>query len=556
MNKSIIIPIASLALIVFCANKITAQDNKLTKEVQVVRPYEPTISDAFKINELPRLEDTIRISPSFMYNLTMRPVLINFEVNPIPAARMVAEPLTRISRGYAKVGLGNYASPLAELYYSNERSEDYSYGIWLKHRSSFGNIKLDNNHKVDANYYRTNLSAYGKRIFKESALNGSIAYNHFGYSLYGYDTLAIAPPIPESPESQAQRNFNLGLSYNSTYSDSTHINYAVSTRFDHFSDKFSTQQNSFYLGGNIDKYFRVEKIGGTVEFTHHINSENLSPSNSSIFTFSPWVGLFAKQWRAKAGVRATFDTNEKGTQSHFFPIAHLSYDIISNYVIPYFEFSGYLEDNHYAKILNENPWATPGQNVWNASHKFIMKGGVKGNMSPRLAYNISASFSLVDSAHFFVNNLKQPEGYFNNTFDVVYDNIRKKDFLGELTFAPTTNIKVFALAQYTAYNMQEEDKPWHMPNFVAKTTIWYSLQNKIVLKSSIYYEGKRDIKLQNLSSTQIDGVFDINLGIEYRYNKRASAFIDINNLTANRYHVWYLYPAQRFQVMLGVTYAL
>jgi outer membrane receptor protein involved in Fe transport len=104
--------------------------------------------------------------------------------------------------------------------------------------------------------------------------------------------------------------------------------------------------------------------------------------------------------------------------------------------------------------------------------------------------------------------------------------------------------------------MQEEDKPWHMPNFVAKTTIWYSLQNKIVLKSSIYYEGKRDIKLQNLSSTQIDGVFDINLGIEYRYNKRASAFIDINNLTANRYHVWYLYPAQRFQVMLGVTYAL
>lgn len=556
MNRSIIIPIASLVLIVFCKSASIAQDDKLTKEVQVVKPYEPTISDAFKINELPRVEDTISISPSFSYNLTMRPVLMGFEVNPIPAARMVAEPLSRISRGYAKLGFGNYTSPLAELYYSNERSEDYSYGVWLKHRSSFGNIKLDNNQKVDAEYYRTNLSAYGKRIFKQSVLNGSIAYNHFGYNLYGFDTLSTAPTIAKSSENQAQKNFNLGLNYYSTHTDSTHINYRVSTKFDHFSDKFSVQQNSFYLGGNIDKYFQVEKLGGTIEFTHHINSENLSPSNSSIFTISPWVGLFAPKWRAKAGIRATFDTNEKGTQSHFFPIGHLSYDIISNYVIPYFEFSGYLEDNHYAKILSENPWATPGLNVWNASHKFIMTGGVKGNMSPRVAYNLSASFSLVDSAHFFVNSLNQSEGYFNNTFDVVYDNIRRKDFLGELTFAPTTSIKISALAQYTAYTMQDIDKPWHKPSFTATTTLWYSLQNKIILKSSIYYEGKRDIMLQNASSTQIDGIFDVNLGLEYRYNKRASAFIDINNLTANRYNVWYLYPAQRFQLMLGITYAL
>lgn len=556
MNRSIIITIASLVLIVFCQSTSIAQDDKLTKEVQVVKPYEPTISDAFKINELPRVEDTISISPSFSYNLIMRPVLIGFEVNPIPAARMVAEPLSRISRGYAKLGFGNYTSPLAELYYSNERSEDYSYGVWLKHRSSFGNIKLDNNQKVDANYNKTNLSAYGKRIFKQSVLNGSIAYNHFGYNLYGFDTLSTAPTIPESPDKQAQKNFNLGLNYHSTHSDSTHINYTINTKFDHFSDKFNTQQNSFYLGANIDKYLRVEKFGGTVEFTHHINSENLSPSNSTILTFSPWVGLFAKQWRAKAGIRATFDINERGTQSHFFPIGHLSYDIISNYVIPYFEFSGHIEDNHYSKILSENPWATPGLNVWNASHKFVMKGGVKGNMSPRVAYNLSASFSLVDSAHFFVNNLNQSEGYFNSTFDVVYDNIRKKDFLGELTFAPTTNIKVSALAQYTAYTMENLDKPWHKPNITAKATIWYSLQNKIILKSSIYYEGKRDIMLQNLSSTQIDGIFDINLGVEYRYNKRASAFIDINNLTANRYHTWYLYPVQRFQLMLGITYAL
>ena len=556
MNKIASIIIASIGLASLYANPLFAQDDKLTKEVQVVRPYEPTISDAFKINELPLVADTISVSPSFSYNLTMRPVAINFNVNPIPPARMVAEPLTRISRGYAKLGFGNYSSPLAEIYYSNERDEEYSYGVWLKHKSSFGNIKLDNSAKVDANYSRTNLSAFGKRIFSKSVLLGNLSYNHFGYNLYGFDTLAIAQPIPDSPENQAQRNFSIDLKYHSTHIDSTHVNYSASTKFNHFSDKFGVQQNTFYLGTNADKFFRIEKIGGSLEFTHHINNEKLSPDDNTIITFSPWVGLFGEQWRAKAGVRATFDNNELGTNSHFYPIGHLSYDIISNYVIPYFEFGGHLEDNRYGKILNENPWATPGLNVLNSSHKFVLKGGVKGNMSPRIAYNISASYSLVDSAYFFVNSFSQSNDFFTSTFDVVYDNIRKKEFLGELTFAPTSSIKIFAMAQFTSYTMQDISQPWHKPNLLSKATLWYNLQDKILLKTSIYYEGKRHVKLLNGSTTEIDGIFDVNLGLEYRYNKRASAFININNLTANRYHLWYLYPAQRFQLMLGVTYAL
>ncbi|HDP54735.1 MAG TPA: hypothetical protein ENN24_03505, partial [Bacteroidetes bacterium] len=89
MNKIAGIIIASIGLATLYVNSSFAQDDKLTKEVQVVRPYEPTISDAFKINELPKVDDTISVSPSFSYNLTMRPVAINFDVNPIPPARMV-----------------------------------------------------------------------------------------------------------------------------------------------------------------------------------------------------------------------------------------------------------------------------------------------------------------------------------------------------------------------------------------------------------------------------------------------------------------------------------
>jgi hypothetical protein len=48
-------------------------------------------------------------------------------------------------------------------------------------------------------------------------------------------------------------------------------------------------------------------------------------------------------------------------------------------------------------------------------------------------------------------------------------------------------------------------------------------------------------------------IADANLGLEYRYNKRLSAFIQLNNLASQGYMRWYNYPVQRFQFMGGIA---
>ena len=48
-------------------------------------------------------------------------------------------------------------------------------------------------------------------------------------------------------------------------------------------------------------------------------------------------------------------------------------------------------------------------------------------------------------------------------------------------------------------------------------------------------------------------ITDINLGVEYRYSKRISAFIQFNNIASQRYFRWYKTPVQIFQVMGGIT---
>jgi hypothetical protein len=535
-------------------SSVNGQDGKLTKEVEVVRPYEPTISDAFKINMMPHVDDTTRIVPTFTYNIALRPTTIDFPVNPIPAARMVSEPLAKVHKGYIKGGFGNYNSPLGEVYFANERSKGYSYGAYIKHRSSFGSVKLDNNEKVDAPFQTTQLSVFGKKIFERSVLSGQIGFEHFGYNFYGYDTIIDPLVAPPSNPDQMQRGISIFGKYNSTHSDSTHLNYILQAGFINFADKFSKEQNTFRLSANADKFFKIERVGGDISFTHHMKNSELDSVNNTIFGFSPWIGLFGKQWNVKAGVNFTLDANRFGNNAYFYPIGQLSYDIVSHYVIPYFLFSGFLEDNNYSKILMENPWVNPGLNISNTNHKFIMLGGVKGNFNPRMAYNLCASFSLIDSMYFFVNQKVAANNFLENSFGVAYDNLQHKRFMGELTIAPNNKIKLFFQAEYNVYTMQDIEKPWHKPDYIGRVAASYNIQNKILLNAAFYMEGKRFVQTSGTTYIEIDGLMDLNLGLEYRYNSRLSAFLNLNNLTGNRYHLWYLYPAQQFNMRLGLTY--
>ncbi|NHB68675.1 TonB-dependent receptor [Perlabentimonas gracilis] len=554
-NKTAIIILGVIVTSLFSWVDVYGQQDKLTQQVQVVRPYEPSISDAFKLNMLPQIEDTIRITPTFSYNLTLRPVTVDFPVNLISPARMVAEPLTRASWGYVKAGFGNYASPLAEVYYSSTRQKDYSYGASLKYNGSFGNIKLDNDEKVDGDFHHFGIGAFGKKIFSKSVLDGGIDFTNFSYGFYGYDTTQAALPIPSDVERQKQQKFNVGLNYYSTHSDSTHLNHMVNVRFANFADKFSNSQNTIELKASFDKFFKIEKVGASLSIKHHSGEFNLTPTKQTLINFAPWIGLFGKQWRTQAGVSTTIEVNEWGTKTHFYPIALLSYDIIGNYFIPYFQFNGYLKNNHYSEVLAENPWAVPGINMANTSHKFILKGGIKGNLSPRVAYNISGSYSLIDSAYFFVNAVDPSNLFLSNSFDVIYDNIQHTHFVGELTIAPTTSLKLALQAEYNTYEMNELENPWHKPNYAGRATLSYNLRDKILVHAGLILEGKRDIKGFNDEVIEIDGILDVNLGLEYRLNKRASAFLNFNNITANRYHHWYLYPTQGFNMRGGITYA-
>jgi outer membrane receptor protein involved in Fe transport len=59
----------------------------------------------------------------------------------------------------------------------------------------------------------------------------------------------------------------------------------------------------------------------------------------------------------------------------------------------------------------------------------------------------------------------------------------------------------------------------------------------------------------DINSTELKGITDINLGFEYRYNKKLGAFLNLNNLAGTRYYRWNNYPTYRFNFLAGLSYS-
>ena len=74
-------------------------------------------------------------------------------------------------------------------------------------------------------------------------------------------------------------------------------------------------------------------------------------------------------------------------------------------------------------------------------------------------------------------------------------------------------------------------------------------------RRALVYATEDDVTEENNQlAKKLGFIADANLGVEYRYNKRISAFVNVNNLAAQRYKRWYNYPVQGLQVMGGVTF--
>ncbi len=548
-------PIPYILIVFFLLNSLPALAQQ--EEVKVVKPYDPTLSGAEKIQLLPDLDDSVEYKkPAFEYTLFPKRYDTEFSVSPIKPARMVKTPLEKLYKSQLTLGMGNYLTPLAELRINQLRSSNGTFGVLLRHHSMNGKVKLANDARVDAGFNENRLNLYGKRFLRHSVFEYEAGAEYDALVHYGVDT-AFSDTVSRTDFLHRYYHGYTSLGIESARADSFHLQYKAHLDYHFFSHALDQMEHQVVLDGNVDQIlgdFRVgADLGGT--YAGHPGTWDSVLTNHFIIKANPYISKSSEEWRFMAGLNTYTEIRNGKVTPRVYLRGKFQFNIVKEVLVPYFGVDGFQEANSYREITGKNPFISPDLVVTPASHRIVAYGGLKGRFSDVVSWNLRGTYSVINDQYFFVTDSTAALG---NQFSVVYDDMNKLNLYGGFKIMPTESLDIILKGNYYHYQMVREDHPWYHPAFDATLQGRYNIGEKIYLDASAYLIGPRHYPAETPGGDpgKLNTTLDLNLSAEYRYTNLLSFWVRVNNITARPYYLWHRYPSYRFRFMAGFTYGL
>ncbi|MFC7358429.1 TonB-dependent receptor [Jejudonia soesokkakensis] len=566
----------SLVVIFLTSNFAFAQDPKEdlgTEVVNIVKPYTPTISDAFKVKQTPVLNDSVITKKRpVVYSIFSVPVASTFTPAKGKAATVEKAKRIKLYDNYATLGFGNYTSILGELYSNFEISRTDNAGFFFRHNSSQGDIE---GVRLENKYYDTRLDGQYTSRQRDVTyyINGGVQhqlFNWYGLSPYysnamdevisgidpqqtylsGYVGGSIALEDSFFDKITTDVKF-LGDSYNSS---EFNINAAPEFTFDLEPIDFTLDGEVDYLSGSFDQaYYGGE--GQSYSFLNIGITPSLVYVNDDL-TLSLGVGAYL-----------SLDGEESTSELFLYPKINASYRLVDEYLIAYGGVDGSLEQNSYYNFKEENPHVSPTLGIQPTSHVFEGFAGIKGKLSNAIGYNLRASYGKDENRALFLSNPAiddmNIENYeYGNSFGVVYHDINTLAIFGELKVAVSEAFSLGISGTVYSYDYIDEVQPWNLPEYEATVFTNFSITEKVYGGASVYLVGERKDLLNAIGplidfiprEVTLDSYIDANVHLGYRVNDRLNIFAKGSNLLGDNYEKWYSYPVQGIQGLLGATY--
>ncbi len=550
-----------LILFLLVYNLLTAQVNNSNTGIPDLNytmnaNFEPVVKDAVRQSDLPEINDTIKRIENISYSIVSVPITEKYEVSPISAAKMINEPLSKVYRSLLKLGFGNYTMPYGEFFLNNLRSKDNVFGLRLKHLSS--QAKLD---QVGfSGFNDSEAGIYTKHFFKKHTLQGDVNYFRNALHQYGYpDSLTKLQDYKVDYTRQLFSTIDAKFKLISHYTDSNHINHTAQLNYYNFSDIHHTTEDNVFADVLLKTKVNGEFLNIYASSDYYHVQAKTGGTDDYIFKLNPYFEAKGKRWKANVGVSVALDklgSNE--VQFYFYPQLNVFYNVYNHIIIPYAGISGGLEKNSFRGLSTQNPYINPGISYQNTNNAYQAFGGIRGTISSNISYDTKADYGRYVDMPFFILSY---DNFLNNTYTVVYDDVDLLHVSGQLKYQFKEKINVLAKGNYYSYNTADLREAFHKPNMDVSLGFIYNLQSKIILKTDVFYIGPQIANMRVLNSglyvdenVTLKGIADINLGVEYRYSKMLSFFIQLNNLANSRYYRWDRYPTQRFNGMIGLTF--
>ena len=555
-------------------------ENIGSEVVNIVKPYTPTISDAFKVKETPAVEEEV-VEPKIpiKYQIFSFPVASTFVPSKGKAADVDKETLEKGFSNYVSLGAGNYGTVNAEVFLAHQLSKTDYVGGLLRHLSSQGGIK---GVVLDDKFYTTGLDfTYGSRT-KDMNWNVDLGVKNQVINWYGLPTENINFDEASINSISAMQSYNtISLGGRMEFNDGLFND--ASMQFKRFSDKFGSGENRFFVKPSFDfevmdskikASFIVDYVGGNFEKDYENVIGEMKYSNV-IFGTKPSFLYQQDDFSVHLGAGLFYTTNKfnGASDGKFFvyPNIKASYRLVGDLMIAYAGAEGNLQQNSYADFVDSNPFVSPTMFVSPTDNSYDIYVGMKGKLANAVSFNVRGGMNNEKNKPFFVSNVYDPtlmekQGYHHgNSFNVVYDNLNTFSFFGEIKADFSKKTSLALSGTYNSFKVSNMQEAWNLPQLKVESTLNIDFTEKWYGGMQLFFVGERldlvtvqdktiVIPTFNQEQVTLDSYFDLNAHVGFKYNKRLTFFLKGNNLANQQYNRWANFPVQGIQVLGGASY--
>lgn len=566
--KKLLILTISLS-VTFAFSQERENDTISTDVVNVVKPYTPTISDAFKVKETPTLDDEeTSTKKEVKYNIFSIPVASTFTPAKGKAADVDKAEKELLFDNYASLGVGTYTTILGELYLNHALNRTESVGGYINHHSSQGGIEdllLDDafsDSKININY---------KKSLRDYSWNVEAGYQHQFYNWYGLPQIFEPELVDGLSVGHTFHTFHFGGDINF---DSTFINDG-NVLFRRFSDDQGSGENRFIAKSNFNfeigdhdltAGIKVDYLGGGFD-RNYFTSEELNYGNFQL-GFAPSYQIKEDDLTIDFGASFYFlnDTEASENKFYIYPNINASYRLVDDVLIAYGGITGDLIQNTYYGFAQENPFVSPTLFIAPTNQQYNGFVGLKGKLSNSMSYNIRGSYYNEKDKSLFTVNTVQPDPdsdyTYGNSYGVVYDDVTTLSMFGELNVDINRNFTLGLKAEYFNYDVDEQAEAWNLPDFKGSLFMDYQIDAHWFAGANLYYVGERKDEFEispgvnpgSSTLVNLDSYFDANAHVGYKINDQFSVYAKANNIANQDYQRYLNYPVQSIQFLAGATY--
>ncbi len=566
--------------------RIEAQET-INQDVKVVREYNPTISDAFKINEMPSQSDTLKANPLFRYHLKGKAIITAPEMVPLVPAKLAKEPRQELYPSFISGYLGNYDVMGGQLLYNLVQNKDYALALKAGHESSWGDLELENKKEVKAPYHETMGGLYFRHFFKKKTLSVDMDFNNYTYNYYGmhtidpdfdyydptpnpvisyFESVKGSELIPE--EKQRQTTFDIDLGFMNQVTGNKEFQYDFGFKYSTFGSLTGVKENLVGLSGDI--FVPVGDLNVNVDISIETAGTKIGNNNSrpEMFTFvnrqqtlimvNPSLFKAYKSLKLNMGLRFAGETDDLGNDFYVSPNISANVVVAEGVITLEGGITGDVKPSTYRGIMAENPFISPDLNVKTAYHAARFFAGIKGNFSKATSFSARVDYSIFQDEHFFVNRTFTPfddsDQQYTNLFDVDYDDGRLLGVSGEFKMRFIPELDIILRGAYYSWDLDSLQYAWHKPNMEIGLRGAYRFSRDLTITGAINLLGERFASIPN-EIKKLDPVFDFNLGANYTLNARWSFFGNVQNMFASKYYRYQGYPMQSVNFRAGVGYS-